>query len=92
MLKRKFEIKDVIVSDTIPEEIYSEISSKLIEYSIGIWGDISPGVKKHNKEVLKLREGVIIGSYMINNYTVYFFTDLDTKQTLIIPAIDLIIK
>lgn len=92
MLKRKFEIKDVMVSDTIPEEIYSEVSSKLTEYSFGIWGDISSGVKKHNKEVLKLREGVIIGSYMINNYTVYFFTDLGTKQTLIIPAIDLITK
>ncbi len=89
MLKGKFEIKEVKIANAIPKELYLKVSAKLIEYSLGNWGNISKEDKEYNEKVLKLGQGAVIGSYVIDTIGIFILTVLETGQTNIVLTEDL---
>ena len=83
MLKGKFEIHEVTISNTISKDVHLKLPEKLIKHSLGDWGNASPDFEEHNEKVLKLGQGVIIGLYVIENYDVAIFTCPEIRRTYI---------
>lgn len=90
MLKGKFEIHEVVITGAIPKEIYLELPAKLVKYSLCIWGDVNSEIKKHNEEVLKSGQGVMIGSYKIKDTDIVICTTPDSRSTFILLKEDFI--
>lgn len=90
MLKGKFDIKEVVMSGTIPKEVYLKLPAKLVKYSLGIWGDVNSEIKKHNEEVLKSGQGVMIGLYKIKDTDIVICTTPEARNTFILLKEDFI--
>ena len=90
MLKGKFKIHEVVIASSIPKEIYLELPSILARYSLCIWGDVSLEIKEHNDKVLKLGQGVIIGSYKIDDVDIVICTSPKIRNTFILLKEDFI--